>query len=79
LRLTAVSALLRDDDWEHVGDWLRRASALNPGDARAALLARVYAVSPRLCFALLRAISPFRKEAADTAPFADLARARAAL
>lgn len=72
LRLMSTEAILRDDDLSHVGEWLRRARASDPSDARTTVLKIAYGVSPGLCRALVRSLAPFRAGAPETAPFADL-------
>jgi len=73
LRLMASDALLRGGDCQSVGDWLARATTLNPDDRKACLLNRLFRLSPRLCHVLLRARSPLQAHAGERAPFADLA------
>jgi hypothetical protein len=72
LRLLATHVLLHDNDLAHVDEWLREARRLNPVDRMAQLLDRLHRFSPRLCRALLRSASPFRAEAPQAAPLADL-------
>lgn len=71
----ASTAILNENDRDHVGEWLLRACVVNPADRRAKVLATLYKVSPRLCAAVLRTKSPFTADADQASPFADLDRA----
>jgi hypothetical protein len=72
LRLMAADAVLRSADGRHVNRWLQQARHAEPADRRAALLATIHRLSPALCYALLRALSPWRGHTELRAPFADL-------
>jgi hypothetical protein len=75
LRLTAIDALQHGGDRGRAGAWLARARQLDPGDRKAAVLASLWRVSPALCRAAVRALSPWRPQPMSGGPFADLAGA----
>lgn len=78
LRLMAADAILAGEDRRLAGVWLERACALNPGDARARVLARAHRLGSAVSYGMLRAMGPFRGDTRRKAPFADLESARRA-
>lgn len=74
LRLMASKAIARGLQHGQIDAWLGQADRLNPASRRAATLARLYRVNPRLCQLAVRARKTGQVDPTRQAPLGDVTR-----
>ncbi len=72
LRLMASKAIARGLRHSQISAWLRQAGKLDPADRRAAALAKLYSLSPRLCHLIVRLRKAGQVDSTRRSPLGDV-------